>query len=482
MPNSSTSHLVDILKTKANSLRPGEKFPSTRQLVEEFRVSPVTVQKALNVLVQHNLLETRPGVGTFVLARPSAQRINVGWQISSLGHVGKAESSALGTLDVTTEFSVDLKSGYPERSLQAERLVRTSIRSAVSDPSSFDVPNPRGIAELRSWFSNEANSSTPKGIPGYSEDDVVILPGSQQGLTTLFRSVVGAGNSVVMESPTYWGAILAAHRANVRIIPVATDKNGPQPEDVDRAMQESGAKVFYAQPSFANPTGNSWSMDKAKKIIDVVHKHRAFLIEDDWAHDFDFSDQGRTVHGLDDRGAVIYVRSLTKSLSPAIRVAAILAHGPVRERIFSDIRDHNLFVSPILQNAAYQAVTSPQWNSHLRTLSKELRSRRDQLMMAIQENGPDLQVESRPQGGLNLWIRLPDAVPARSITESCLREGVGVADGEAWFPSERPGEFIRLNFAACGPEKYNHAIEQIQKHVEATSTPYRKTSFVRSRP
>ncbi len=465
MTNDSTSSLIEVLKEKVHALKPGQKFPSTRQLVEEFHVSPVTVQKALKALVYRNLIETRPGVGTFVLAAQSSRRMDVGWQISSLGQVRQVESSSLVPMDNVTDISVDLKSGYPERSLQAERLVRSAIRAAVSDPSSFDVPDPRGHVELRAWCSREANISAGKGATDFSKDDVVILPGSQQGLTTLFRSVVGPGNSAVMESPTYWGAILAARRADVRIVPVATGPDGPDPQDVEEAMASSGAKVFYAQPSFSNPSGGSWSQKRAKQIIEIVERHRAFLIEDDWAHDFDLTGGSCPLRGMDSKGSVIYVRSLTKSLSPAVRVAAIIAHGPVRERIFADIRDHNLFVSPVLQNAAYQAVTSPQWKSHTRKLKQELRFRRDALMETIKAHGPDLQIESIPKGGLNLWVRLPDLICAASIVERCEREGVGLADGSSWFPSERSGEFIRLNYAACNPELYEKAITTVQRCI-----------------
>lgn len=470
MTNDSTSNLVEVLKQKIVSSKPGQRLPSTRQLVEEFHVSPVTVQKAIKSLVYLDLIETRPGIGTFVLGRRPSRRIDVGWQTSSLGKVGQVITASLSPMEAGPKAAVDLKSGYPEKSLQAERSVRDSIRAAASDPSSFDVPDTRGLAALRAWFSQEANGDSGRDSMGYSKDNVVILPGSQQGLTTLFRSVVGSGNAVVMESPTYWGAIQAAHRANVRIVPVNSAPDGPNPNELEEAFSVSGAKVFYAQPSFSNPTGDSWSLGNAKKILEVVYRYRAFLIEDDWAHDFDFTGKSCPIRSLDSRGSVIYVRSLSKSLSPAIRVAAIIAHGPVRERIFADIRDHNLFVSPILQNAAYQAVTSPQWKGHLRTLKQELRRRRDSLVQAVNDHAPDLQIEGIPKGGLNLWVRLPETCSAAVLVENCEREGVGLADGCSWFPSEPSGEFIRLNYAACAPEFYERAAATIQQSIVKISS------------
>src|SRR6185312_11326338 len=115
--------------------------------------------------------------------------------------------------------------------------------------------------------------------------DVIVLPGSQSALSSVFRALVGPGEALILESPTYWGAIGAAAHARVRAVPVPSGAAGPDPGELERAFRESGARVFYAQPHFASPTGASWSAELAERVLGIVRAHGAFMVEDDWARD-----------------------------------------------------------------------------------------------------------------------------------------------------------------------------------------------------
>ncbi|QDZ42438.1 PLP-dependent aminotransferase family protein [Corynebacterium sp. sy039] len=466
MSNSSTERIVVQLIKKIHTLHTGDKLPPSRQLVNEFHASPVTIQKALSELVARGLIETRPGVGTFVLAPRPTKLADVQWQTSPLGLIPETLQSTHSPLDHNEKYLIPLNNGYPEKSLHPQTLIRTALRTASTDPTSFIAPQPQGTPELREWFARQAASTHQSGTPGPSQEDVIITPGSQPALGTLLRSVVGTGNPIIMESPTYWGAIHAARRAHLRITPLNTGTTGPNPADLDRAFTSTGAKVFYAQPSYANPTGRSWSHDTAQEILDVVHKHHAFIIEDDWAHDFGFSGSSCPLHIYDEKGCVIYIRSLSKTLSPAMRVAGIIAQGPVKERIYTDIRDHNLFVSPLLQNAALRAVTAPQWHTHLKKLQQDLHTRSKILITAINELSPDIHIEAIPHGGLNLWTRIPDHINASHLVQQCATQNVGIADGKAWFPAESPGQYLRMNFAGCTPELFSQAISIVQENID----------------
>ena len=144
---------------------------------------------------------------------------------------------------------------------------------------------------------------------------MIVLPGSQGGLSSVFRALVGSGQPLLVESPTYWGALQAAAQSGVRVVPVPSGPEGPDPEDLARAFDETGARLFYAQPNYANPTGAQWPARLREQVLDVVREHGAFLVEDDWAHDFGITTDSAPVASLDDSGHVVYLRSLTKSVS-----------------------------------------------------------------------------------------------------------------------------------------------------------------------
>jgi DNA-binding transcriptional MocR family regulator len=221
--------------------------------------------------------------------------------------------------------------------------------------------------------------------------------------------------------------------------------------------------VFYAQPTYANPTGAQWSPSRAAQVLDVVRAHGAFLVEDDWAHDFGIDTTAQPLAAHDDSGHVVYLRSLTKSASPAVRVAAVVARGPARDRILADRGAESMYVSSLLQAAALDVVTQPGWHTHLRTLPHQLRARRDLLIESLAEHVPGAHLDHVPRGGLNLWARLPDATDLDQLARDCEADGVMIAPGTEWFPAEPSGPFVRLNYSGPSPDRFPDGARVIGK-------------------
>jgi DNA-binding transcriptional MocR family regulator len=461
MSDDSTSSIERHLRRLVDSRPAGERLPSTRALVAEHSASPVTVQRAVQRLVGEGLIETRPGAGSFV-ARPRAVRhADFAWQTTALGEA-RVETSAVGTAMASVGPSViAMHSGYPAEELLPGRLVRAALARAARGASALTRGEVDGQAELRSWFAGEiapVGASAPAPV---SSDDVMITPGGQSALSSIFRALAAPGDAVVMESPTYWGAIAAARQAGLRIVPVARGSHAPSAADLDEAFASSGARLFYAQPHFANPTGAQWNRDERRDILAVVRSRGAYLIEDDWAHDFAIEGDVMPLLADDADGHVVYIRSLTKSLSPSLRVGAVVARGPALARIQADRTVDDLYVSGVLQSAAVDVLRDPGWRSHLVRLRAQLRGRRDELARQVEAHlGPDA-LTFLPRGGLNLWVRLADNVDVTGLVERSRNAGVMVAPGTDWFPTEPTGAFIRLNYSAARPEQFAAAMTTV---------------------
>ncbi len=410
--------------------------------------SPVTVQKALRALAGQGLIEARPGVGTFAPATRAKRPSDHGWQIAALGPM---DAPVDGTLRMVPNDVVALHSGYPDRTLLPERLVRAALARASRGDISRTPP--AGHPELQAWFAAQLGTATAA--------DVVITPGSQSGLISIFRAL--RSRPLLIESPTYWGAILAARRAGAHLVPVASGPGGPDPGEVARAFAETGARAFYAQPHFANPTGARWD---AGRTLAIARDHGAFLIEDDWAHDFGIDAEVSPIAARDDTGHVVYLRSLTKSVSPALRVAAVIARGPIRDRILADRTVESLYVSGVLQSAALDVVTQPAWQSHLRSLRRELRARRDLMLDSLRRHAPAAEVTAVPAGGLHLWLRLPDGTDVDRVVRACEDEGVLVAGGTMWFPSEPSGPYVRLTYSGPDPAAFPRAAGVLGRAID----------------
>lgn len=435
----------------------------------EHRAGPVTVQKALRQLAAVGLVESRPGAGTFVRARTTARPADYAWQTAALGARPSPASALPSTQRAAAPDAIRLHTGYPVRDLLPERLVRAALLRASRSEAALTRSPVAGLPELQEWFAAQVASTASPGVLPPSARDVLVLAGSQSGLSSVFRALVGHGRPLLIESPSYWGAILAAAQVGVELVPVPTGVDGPDPDAVDRAFAASGARAFYAQPTFANPTGSQWSSETGRAVLDVVRRHGAFLVEDDWAHDLAMDAEPRPLVGQDDDGHVVHLRSLTKSVSPALRVAAVVARGPARDRILADRSAETMYVSGVLQAAALDVVSQPGWPGHLRAMRQQLRARRDLLLESLRARAPQVHVEHVPVGGLNLWARLPDGTDVEQLVRECEVRGLLVAPGSEWFPAEPSGPFLRLNFAGEDPARFAEAGEVLGQALAASA-------------
>jgi DNA-binding transcriptional MocR family regulator len=451
MYDDSSARIVAGLHEWMATAAPGARLPSSRALVAQYGASPVTVQKALRTLTSQGVVETRPGVGTFVRAVRVPRPHDYGWQTAALGPRPKAAQQLASALHTYPNDVIALHSGYPDRELLPERLVRSAFLRAARSEAAVTRSPAAGVPELQAWFAAELGAASPVGIAPPTPSDVVVFPGSQASLSTIFRALVGAGRPLLVESPTYWGAILAAEQVGVRLVPVPSGPRGPDPDELARAFAQTGARALYAQPHFANPTGARWSPGLSDDVLRLAREHGAFVIEDDWAHDFGITQDVVPLAARDDGGHVIYLRSLAKSVSPAVRVAGLVARGPARERILADAQAESMYVSGMLQAVALDVVTQPAWRTHRRGLRQQLAARRDLLLDALRAHVPAARVEAVPQGGLNLWVRFPDTTDVARLVRDCEAAGVIVAAGDEWFPAEPTGAYLRLNYSGPNP-------------------------------
>ncbi len=463
MTHDSNARIAEGLRSWIRTAPPGARLPSTRHLVTRYSASPVTVQKAVRSLSAEGLIESRPGSGNFVRVIRPTRHQDFGWQTAAL-RTPRSRIPRIGSaLDIAPPDAQALHSGYPDRQFLPERLVRTALARAARGAAATSRPPAAGLQDLRSWFASQLADATRGDITPANPNDVLIVPGSQSGLVSIFRAVVAPGESLLIESPTYWGAILAAHQAGIHLVPVPSDIHGPDPAELDRSFRETGARAVYAQPNFANPTGAQWAVERGEAILEVVRSHRAFVVEDDWASDFGIDTHSRPLAANDETGHVIYIRSVTKSMSPTLRVGAVVARGPVRDRVLADRAAESMYVSPVLQHATLEVATDPAWRTHLRRLRQLLRDRRDLLVESLRAHAPAVDIANVPPGGLHLWARLPDATDLDGLVRDCAIEGVWIASGNEWFPAEPSAPHLRLNFTGPNPAGYQHAAQTIAR-------------------
>ncbi|QFZ77379.1 aminotransferase class I/II-fold pyridoxal phosphate-dependent enzyme [Streptomyces fagopyri] len=467
--SSSVTELANRLRQEVNRYPSGGKLPSSRALVERFRVSPVTVSRALAQLAAEGLVVTRPGAGAF-RARPRTPAAPVGdtsWQEVTLSADAAAElvprtvdaSAVLATLAAPPAGVVEFNGGYLHPSLQPERAMGAALSRAGRRPGAWSRPPVEGLAELREWFA--------RGIGGaITAAEVLVTAGGQSALTTALRALAPPGAPVLVESPTYPGMLAIARAAGLRPVPVPVDPDGVKPDLLADAFRATGARVFVCQPLFQNPTGAVLAPERRGEVLRIAREAGAFVVEDDFVRRLVHEDAGplpRPLAADDPDGVVVHVGSLTKATSPSFRVGVLAARGPVLERLRAIQVVETFFVPRPLQEAALELVGSPAWPRHLRSVSAELRNRRDTMTAALRLRLPELALPHIPSGGYHLWVRLPDGTDESALAATALRAGVAVAPGRPYFSAEPPAAHLRLSFAAvAGTEEITEGVRRLR--------------------
>jgi DNA-binding transcriptional MocR family regulator len=467
MKTDNRSHSVtQHLRALAASKPAGARLPSVRELMRQMHVSPVTVQRALSALAHEGVLEARPGQGTFVASRsrPAAIEADLGWQSAALGPA-RALTAALRSLCVVPPDEVRaLNAGYLPEELQATALLATAATRAQHRPGIWARMPVAGLPALRAWFAQAAGGA-------FQPHEVTICPGTQAAIAAAFRALATPGDPVLMESPTYVGALAAAQAAGLRVVPIPTDPDGVRPDMLAEALRRTGGRLAYLQPTYANPTGAVLAAERRVAVLAAAAAAGAFIIEDDWARDFHLDGPAPPppLATSDPAGHVVYVRSLTKCAAPGLRIGAICARGAALERLRAARLVDDFFVPGMLQETALQLVTAASWPRHLRALRAALRERRDATAAALRGAFGSACLPHLPAGGLHVWLRLPDGVADLAVEQRAASRSVLVSAGRHWFPAEPPAPFLRLSFAAARPEWIAECVGQLAAVVSAAS-------------
>ena len=443
------------LRRRAARLAPGSLLPSVRELSAEFAASPVTVHRAMAQLAREGLVLSRPGDGTYVAERiKESPRTDSSWQLTVLGPA--ADPIANAAFELPAPGTLVLGSGYADVSLQPLALLAKAARRAAANPRAWDRLTPEGHPELRLWFARDVAGSA-------RAEDVVLVSGGQAALAATFRTLVPFGGPILLESPTYFGALSVARSLGLRPVPVPLDGEGIRVDLLEAAFASSGARALYLQPAFSNPSGVTLSEQRRKDVLRVAERAGAFVIEDDYARDLAFGAAPPAPLFREAGDRVVYIRSLTKSTAPGLRVAGIVAKGPVLGRLRALRATEDFFVSGLLQDTALELVNAAGWTGYVQKLRHTLRERRDVAVRALAQHWPAARLTRLPEGGFSLWIELPVGSDDLDLVARAAGARVSLTPGAPWFAAERPGPFVRISTAGATAADLEAGIARLGK-------------------
>jgi len=298
-------------------------------------------------------------------------------------------------------------------------------------------------------------------------EDVIITTGGQQAIDLITKTLVDPGDPVICEAPTYPGAVPVFSSYQADVIQVETDDDGMRVDELESVLRQLAAegrrpKFIYSVPSFQNPAGVSLSFERRLRLVELARAHEVLIAEDNPYGLLRYEgEQLPPLYQLEGGDYVIYLGTLSKILSPGIRLGWAVAPPPVMEKIVLGKQASDLCTSTLTQYFVREYFSEGHWRDYVESLCDLYRSRRDAMLDALGRHFPPQAKWTRPGGGLFIWATLPDYIDTTDLLAKALRENVAFVPGQAAYVDGRGGSSMRLNFSASTEEQIDEGIRRI---------------------
>lgn len=328
-----------------------------------------------------------------------------------------------------------------------------------------------GIPELRSWVARRLSTHIDTE---YDADDVMIVNGSQQGLDLIAKIFIDPGDHIVLENPSYLGAIQAFDAYQARYLTADTDENGMVPESLEQVLAHAQPlpKFVYLIPNFQNPTGRTLAADRRERIVRICEHFGVPIVEDDPYGELRFA--GTHLPSLSSysrEGSIIYSGTGSKIMAPGMRIAWLAMHDrEVREKLILAKQGADLQSGTLAQYVFTQFVSKQEaFKRHLATIVQVYGERRDIMHGALREFMPENVTFNHPEGGMFMWAQAR-GVDTTELLRVSTEQKVAFVPGISFYPQRDVRDGMRLNFSHSTPEKIRVGIERLGRAIRTLSS------------
>jgi len=453
-----------LIEKKA--LKVGDKLLSVRALSKEQGISLSTAFQSYYLLESKGLIEARPQSGYYVkyahdhildlpkVSNPidDAVPVSVDEMISSVYH------------DLNNDKLIHFSLGVPSIDLMPAAKLNKAVMQAIRDSktSCLGYEHIQGNLDLRRQIARQCFNWG--GTPG--EEEIVVTAGCVEALSLCIQAVTKPGDTVAIESPTYFAIfqLMEAHGLNVVEIP--TDPvAGIDIEYLEQAIPKFNIKACLFVSNFNNPLGSCIPDDRKKQLVSMLAKKEIPLIEDDIYGELYFGKtRPLTCKSFDKKGLVLLCSSFSKSLAPGHRIGWTLP-GRFKEEVIKLKRMHTVATNTLSQSAIAHFLANGRYELHLRHLRKALHTQSLRYVQAICDYFPDDARMTRPQGGFVLWIELNKKVDTYKLHKRALKQNIGIAPGAIFSSQARFGNCFRLSYGEPWSERIEQGIRTLGKLI-----------------
>ncbi|MCE5173570.1 PLP-dependent aminotransferase family protein [Paenibacillus profundus] len=392
-------------------------------------------------------------------------------QYSFSKRIQSVESSAVRDILKLTQGKsiISFAGGLPaEEWFPVDAIRNASERVFRQGPQALQYGLTEGTLSLRERLAVRLGSQ--RNIQAEA-DELLITSGSQQAIDLFTRAMLDPGDVVLVENPTYLACLQVLGMYNARVIPVESDDNGMVPEDLAAKLKQHQPKFVYVVPTFGNPTGRVWSLERREALLRLCREHEVLILEDDPYGDLRFtSDRVPNIAALegrtDDR-IVAYTSTFSKTVAPGLRTGWIVADERIIRMIARAKQSSDLHSSVLDQLILSEMLLPEVFNldDHIHKLSAVYKERMETMATELQKDMWRDTKWNTPQGGMFFWVELPEGLDAQTLLKCAVEKGVAFVPGTSFYAGEPKRNTMRLNFSFAQPETIRTGMERLTEAV-----------------
>ena len=331
---------------------------------------------------------------------------------------------------------------------------------AAEGPAALQYSTTEGWRPLRKWIACRMQA---RGI-ATSTDRVLITSGSQQGIDLIGKVFIERGDAVVVENPCYLAALQAFSGYEASLISIDSDDEGMRVDQLESALNLSNPKLIYIVSEFANPKGTTLSYERRRSLIELSARYRVPILEDNPYSELRYTGTKMPpLAAIDKDGLVIHISTFSKTLSPGMRLGWVSASDEILQMIVVAKQAADLHTSTIEQRAAARLLESFDYEGHVGHLCEVYGERRQAMLSAMERHFPAEARWTWPDGGMFLWVELPQRLSTEELFTEALAERVAFVPGTSFFAGEKQLNFMRLNFSNQKPDMIDEGIRRIAR-------------------
>ncbi|WP_348696650.1 PLP-dependent aminotransferase family protein [Duganella fentianensis] len=318
-----------------------------------------------------------------------------------------------------------------------------------------------GYLPLRQWIADSLSTNDVKIVP----EQVLMTSGSQQALDLLGKVLIDEGSRVLVETPSYLGALQAFSVYRPEFKSVETDEHGLVPSSLDKVA--AGARLLYALPNFQNPTGRSLSVERRVELVETCARLGLPLIEDDPYGALSYKGAPAPKMVAMNPDGVIYMGSFSKVLTPGIRLGYVVAPLPLVRRLELAKQAADLHTSQLTQMVVYDVIKDGFLDQHIPKIRTLYGDQCQVMLDAMAQHFPSAVQWTKPEGGMFIWVTLPKHIDAMKLLDEAIAQKVAFVPGSPFYANEPETNTLRLSFVTVPPERIRAGIEILGKLITA---------------